>query len=172
MKTIRITCFLRLPLLIFLLFVVAFSLALWLLVSGIVNLFFELILIGILIAVITFIGLVFFFNYGITISPKRVSVIYKDYFKFFSWEDVIRVEIGFYDNIIWGEIKAKNQNVFQFYLSDFQLCPSSIFSRFLIVKVKLTQKYIDNLIEKLSKTDKVKIVKGKPRGFVNITNHF
>ena len=133
MKPIKIKHFCRLPILLII--------SLCFLIVGITNIIPELIVIGSFPVFATIVGLSSFFNYGIKITDKRLSIIYVNAFKFFRWEDISWMEIGFDNESIFGEIHFKNQKFYTFYFGEIQLDTTSILSRLLVIKIKISKHF-------------------------------
>ena len=154
MKTIKIKHFYSLPLLETLLALIGVPLCILFLLSEKSG----LIAVGVIVLVIVIVACVFFFNYGITISPKAVVLMNQDMLKIFPYEDVIYIKIVFQNDSIEGEIKARGQKPFTF-------CFTGTHPRGLIFLgyifstsgVKITKKFVDKTIERLSHCEKVKI---------------
>lgn len=162
METIKLRHFCRMPLMMWLLLLIALPLFLGILVMGITEGHPGLIAIGIIILLVALVGFAFFFNYGIKITSKRVSIIYMNAFRIFRYEDICYIEIGLDEESIWGTVKTKNQQHYTFYFDEFELDPGAPFSRLWTVKVKLTDKFIAKSIAQLSTCEKVRLqhVKG------------
>ena len=96
-------------------------------------------------------GMGCYFNYGITISSKRVTVFYIDSVKVFDYKNVSRVSIIFYEDSISCAIKAKDTPLYEIYLGEFEInsSKSSILSDKFSIKIKT--KITDNMIEKWTK---------------------
>ena len=154
MKTIKIKHFYSLPLLETLLVLIGLPLCIFFLISQNPG----LIALGAIVLVVVIVGCVFFFNYGITISPKAVVLMDQDMLKIFPYEDVIYIKIVFQNDSIEGEVKARGQKPFPF-------CFTGTHPRGLIFLgyifstsgVKITKKFVDKSIERLSCCEKVKI---------------
>lgn len=128
----------------------------WLFFIGVVFEVAELTAVGAIILAITVIGFGFYFNYGITVSQKRIVLLYYNAFRIFRREDITRFEIGFDEDSIWGEIKAKGKKAYTFVFDDFSLSSASDLIG-VTVKVKLSEEYADRAIEKLSAIENIKI---------------
>ena len=154
MKTIKIKHFYSLPLLETLLALIGLPLC----ISFVISKNPALIAIGIFLLLIVIVACVFFFNYGITISPKAIVLMDQDMLKIFPYEDVIYIKIVFHNDSIEGEVKARGQKPFTF-------CFTGTHPRGLIFLgyifstsgVKITKKFVDKSIERLSHCEKVKI---------------
>lgn len=154
MKTIKIKHFHCLPLLETLLVLIGLPLCIFFLISKIP----ELITVGAIVLVVVIVACVFFFNYGITISPKAVVLMNQDMLKIFPYENIVYIKIVFHNDSIEGEVKARGQKPFPF-------CFTGTHPRGLIFLgyifstsgVKITKKFVDKSIERLSLCEKVKI---------------
>lgn len=158
MRPICIRNFHKVPLLLWLLLLLGVPLLLWLFIIGMLN-HSGLVFVGGIPLAITFVGLGLFFNYGIKITSKRVTVLNQDMWKSFLYEDVIYIKIVFGNDSVFGTIKAKNQKAYDFYFSGVDLNRGSqwFHSRFLESDLKITEKFVKRSIEKLSACEKVKI---------------
>lgn len=136
-----------------------FPLFVWILIAGIIGRVGALIGIGAMILIFSGVGIGFYLNYGITITPKRICLVYIDTLKFFDFNEVTRITIYFSENWICGEIKQKNMPVYTFDFDEFSLSRSSlIFSSLCDVKVAVKEKKVERFIEKSSWSDKIHIV--------------
>ena len=156
MKTITIKHFCRLPVLLVVIFSIAFPISFLLFFVGILYSNIDLSMLGLIPILVSILGLGFYINYGIKISPKYVTIIYFNVFKIFNYEDIEYIDIHFDNESIWGEIKAKKQKLYSFYFDSFELDPLSPLSNLLTVKVNIKDDYIEKSIKKLSLCDKIR----------------
>lgn len=158
MRPICIKHFHKVPILLKILILVGISLGGWLLGVGLAGRVFELIVVGSIPLAVIMLGLVLFWNYGIKITSKRVTLLSQDTWKTFLYDEVIYIEIGFSDDSIYGTIKAKNQKAYDFYFSGIDLNRGFqwFHSRFLESDLKITEQFVKRSIEKLSTCEKVK----------------
>lgn len=157
MRPICIRNFHKVPLLLWLLLLLGVPLLLWLFIIGMLK-HSGLVFVGGIPLAIAFVGLGLFFNYGIKITSRRVTVLNQDTWKTFLYDEVIYIEIGFSDDSIYGTIKAKNQKAYDFYFSGIDLNRGFqwFHSRFLESDLKITEQFVKRSIEKLSTCEKVK----------------
>lgn len=158
MKPIKIKYFCRLPILLILLLLVGTPIFLWFLIFGIIEAIPAFIVIASIPICGTMVGIGFFLSYGIKITNKRISIIYVNALKFYRWEDVLSMEIGFDNESIWGEIKLRNQSPYIFYFDEFELSSKPILSRLSVVKIKITKAYVCKITKQLSRIDKIRII--------------
>lgn len=159
MRPIRIKHFHKIPILMQLLLLLGVPLLLWLMVTGIAVQSAGLTFIGAIPLTAVLIGLSFFWNYGITITSKRVTLLSQNMWKTFLYEDVVYIKIGFSDDSIYGTIKAKNQKAYDFYFGgiDLNIGFQWFHSRFLESDLRITEQFVKQSIEKLAACGKVKI---------------
>lgn len=159
MKPIVIRRFCQPSVPILLLQLLSIAIPLWLLFAGVAQHNVSMIVIGTLLLSFFLLALGVFWCYGIKITKKYVTVLYYDTFQVFRLEDIVRMEIGFDSESIWGEIKAKDEPLFDFYFDEFNLAPSTWwFQSLWTVKVKLTQRYVDNMVTALSSCKKIRVI--------------
>ena len=155
MKPIRIKHFLRLPILIKLAVALVLFVGLSLLIFGIAEAVPAFIGLGAIFTSVLAIGMGFYLNYGMKITPKRVTVIYHDMIRVLSYDKISYIEIIIRNDVICGEIKTKDQQLHSFCFSDFELdIRAPVLTN---VNVKLSRKFVDKAVAKLARYDKVKI---------------
>ena len=159
MRPICIKHFHKVPILMQLLLLLGVPLLLWLMVTGITVQSAGLTFVGAIPLFIVLIGFGFFWNYGIKITSKRVTLLSQDMWKTFYYDEIKYIEIGFSNNSIYGTIKAQNQKAYDFYFSGIDLNRGSqwFHSRLLESDLKMTEQFVKRSIEKLSVCEKVKI---------------
>jgi hypothetical protein len=158
MKPINIKHFHKTPILMKLLLLIGIPICILLLVFGIVYKISELISIGVIILAAFLVGEGFFWNYGIRITSKSVTLINQQMLKVFPYEEVHCFEIVFADDVIFGKVKAKNQKAYEFYFDGVDLNSGGLFhSSLLTSNLKLTKKFVEKSIADLSTCEKVKI---------------
>ena len=163
MKTVRITNFLRMPILAIILSVFCFFVGLGFFEAGIRENSADGIVLGCLLLIPSVIFMCIPFFLGIKISPRRVTVIYYQEFRTFRYKDVKYIEIGLDDDGVYGKIKAEGKKVYDFYLGDIDLEPtrSILPARCWNAKARLSERYIKKTLEKLKKCPKLKVFEYK-----------
>lgn len=154
MKTIKLRRLFRLPIIMKLMVFVATALCLGFFMSGVA----DLIVIGVIFVIVMIVGLGFFYSYGIKITPKRVTVINQRMFKIFDYERVSYIKIVFGKQSIWGEIKVYHQKPCEFSFDIVDFSSRTLIGYMLwISEVRLTKKFVDKSIARLSQCEKVQI---------------
>ena len=167
MKKIKIKGFCKMSLLCKVLFLVLLSIGMFFTILGICEGISALGVAGGIILFAFAMGMGCYFNYGITISDKRVTVFYIYAVKVFDYEDISRVSITAYEDGIACEIKAKDTPLYEIYLDEFEISSkSSVFSDVFAfkVKVKITNKMIEKWTKNLSNYKNVHVT-------VKLKNH-
>ena len=158
MRKVSLKHFNRLPLTLILTLALGLSLFGWLFLIGIQSKEPLLIVLCSIIFSTVLIGLGGFYgNYGITISSKRISIVYANALNFFRFEDVSYIEIILNEDMICGEVKVKGQPAYIFVLDEFELSQSFLFSRFFKVKVRLSPKRANKFAKQAVGVDKIRI---------------
>ncbi|MBQ4510535.1 MAG: hypothetical protein II984_07400 [Clostridia bacterium] len=108
-----------------------------------------------LLGVVIFVATYFRFNYGITITEKRVVAIEQSEIKMLRYDDVSSIVLKFTDKSVVAYIKMKNQKEYTFvwdsiFLGTNIILPSEN-------KIKLYDEWVEKSIANLSKCPKVKI---------------
>lgn len=155
-KHINIRAKYRLPTLLIILLVIAMPISLLFLIVGLRETS-PLVLLGAIPILITITAFGFLFNYGIRITPTKMRILSEDTFKVYYFEEISRVEIFFTDTSLCVDVKTKKQKHDVFVFGDFSLDRSSVFSRFLTVKFKMSRENADRITEKLLDIPKIKI---------------
>ena len=155
MKPIKIRRFCYLPRLFNILIIFAIPVSLVFIITGIISQIKALIFTGLLPLLVIAVGLAVFYSFGITVTEKRVTLMYVHIFKTFKYDDIRYIEVCFSRESIWGEIKAKGEKVYEFHFDDIMLSPSSAFHT--TVKVRMTRAFVTKCIEELSRCDKVRV---------------
>ena len=113
---------------------------------------------------VVFVAIGFYFNYGITVSGKYVSIIYFNELRFFRYEDVTKIELWLDSDMIVGSVKAKKEKEYDFCFSDFSLAkPASLMPKLWDVTVKLSDKRMKNIKTRSLDFEKVKVHCDKER---------
>jgi len=142
-----------------LLLLMALPVFVYFLFSGIVHRNEGVALSGAIPLVVMIVGMGFFWSYGIRITEKSVTLINQHMLKVFDYEDVIYINISFGKDSIFGEIKAKNQKVYDFCFNGIDLNHGRsvcFFPSLWVSGLRLTEKFVDKSIAKLSTCEKVK----------------
>lgn len=142
------------------LFILGVALLLTLLIAMAVAFIFEdhnfgLSILCLLLAIVVIIATYFRFNYGITISEKRVVAIEQAQIKILRYDDISSFIVKFTDESIVAYIKMKNQQEYVFvwdyiFLGTNIILPSKN-------KIKIDNQFVEKSIAILSKCEKVKI---------------
>ncbi len=108
-----------------------------------------------LLGVVILIAMYFRFNYGITMSEKRVVAIEQAGIKILRYDDVSSIVVKFTDESVVAYIKMKNQKEYTFvwdsvFLGTNVILPSEN-------KIKLHEEWVEKSVTNLSKCPKVKI---------------
>ena len=156
MKTVRIRGFYRLPLLLIILMVIGLPMMAWLFCIGIIRGEPLLVAMGVLFFGIIFIGLGFFFCFGIKIGKKRVVIIDFQELRVFRREEITKFDIIFDKNSIRVEIKAHGEKLYQNVFGDFTL--SLVYPRLWRVRCKVSEKFVAKSQKLLENCDKVRAV--------------
>ena len=163
MKPISVRRFCRLPWLLWLMLMLFLPLIVWLFAVGIAEAGVAsgdgigLLLIAVFLLLLLAVGLGFYACYGIRITKKWVSVIYIDTIRFFRYEDVALIRIGFDEKSVFGSIKAAGQPLYTFRFDEFSLARHSYapFAHLWTVKVRIRPKYVEKCIRRLGACEKV-----------------
>ncbi len=144
------------------LFIIGVALLLTLLVVMAVAFIFEdrnygLAIICLLLGIVILFAMYFRFNYGITISEKRVVTIEQAQIKILRYDNISSIIVKFTNESVVAYIKMKNQQEHVFvwdsiFLGTNVILPSKN-------KIKLYDKFVEESITNLSKCPKVKIQK-------------
>lgn len=107
------------------------------------------------LGIVILVAIYFRFNYGITISEKRVIAIEQAEIKILRYDDVSSIIVKFTNESIVAYIKMKNQQEHVFvwdsvFLGTNVILPSEN-------KIKLANQFVEKSIASLSKCEKVKI---------------
>jgi hypothetical protein len=116
---------------------------------------YGLAILCLLLGVAVLVAMYFRFNYGITISEKRVVAIEQAGIKILRYDDISSIIVKFTDESVVAYIKTKNQQDYTFvwdsiFLGTNVILPSKN-------KIKLCDKFVEESIANLSKCPKVKI---------------
>lgn len=162
MKSVSVRHFCRLPLLLWLMLLVFVPLLAWLFAVGIAEKGSSgdgigLLVIAVFLLLVLAVGLGFYWCYGIRITKKWVSVIYIDTIRFFRYEDVSLIRIGFDEKSVFGSIKAAGQPLYTFCFDEFSLARHSYapFAHLWTVKIRIRPKYVEKCIRRLGACEKV-----------------
>ena len=159
MKKIKIKHFHKIPLMVSLIFPIGILLSVIFLISGISSSDGILTAIGLIPIISLAIALPFFFNYGITITDKKVTLISQHMLKRFDYEDISYIKVVFKKHVIAGEVKTLDQKIFAFSFDGIDLSTSrSLFPRLYISGLNLSKKFVDRNISELSRCEKVKVL--------------
>ena len=159
MKPINIKHLHKVPVLLKLILLPVLPVCIWLFIFGLVHQIVELACIGAIPIFLLIIAGGFFWNYGIRITSKYVTLIDQWMLKVFPYEDVIYIKISFTDEIIFGEVKARNQKIYEFCFTGLDLNRGASFfhTSLLMSGLKLTKPFVEKSIADLSACEKVKI---------------
>ena len=116
---------------------------------------YALAILCLLLGVVILVATYFRFNYGITITEKRVVSIEQSGIKILRYDDVSSIVVKFTDKSVVAYIKMKNQKEYTFvwdsvFLGTNVILPSHN-------KIKLYDEWVEKSIANLSKCPKVKI---------------
>jgi len=107
---------------------------------------------------VAFTALLFYFNYGLSVSEKHVSIIYFNELRFFRYEDVTKIEIWLDYDMITGSVKAKKEKEYDFFFGDFNISTRERFFRKVWdVKVNLSDKEMQNIKNRSLAYEKIKV---------------
>ena len=122
---------------------------------------YDIGIIFLIILFVAFVALGFYFNYGLSVSPKYVTFIYYNEIRIFKYDDVTKIELWIDDDLVVGTVKAKREKEYNICFSDFNIGRSNSFlPKLWDVKVKISEKKAKK-IEADSKTyDKIVIHNG------------
>jgi len=116
---------------------------------------YGLAILCLLLGIVIIIAMYFRFNYGITISEKRVVAIEQAGIKILRYDDISGIIVKFTDKSVVAYVKTKNQQEHTFvwdsiFLGTNVILPSEN-------KIKLYDKFVKESIENLSECPKIKI---------------
>ena len=116
---------------------------------------YGLAILCLLLGVVILVATHFRFNYGITITEKRVVAIEQSGIKILRYDDVSSIVVKFTDESVVAYIKMKNQKEHTFVWDSIFLGTSIILPS--KNKIKLYDEWVEKSIANLSKCPKVKI---------------
>ena len=116
---------------------------------------YALAILCLLLGVVILIATYFRFNYGITITEKRVVAIEQAGIKILRYDDVSSIVVKFTDKSVVAYIKMKNRKEYTFVWDSIFLGTNVILPSH--NKIKLYDKWVEKSIANLSKCPKVKI---------------
>lgn len=157
MKTVRLRGFCKLPLILKTGVAITAPLLFWLLRLGIQVNEAGLVWVGAVPLLAYIAGLAFFYSYGIKVTPEKISVMFHNTLKSFRFEKLEYVELEFGNNVLKGKIKPCGKKIYSFEFSDFLIDPASSVSRFLQVKVKITEAMAEKIAVELLPWEKISI---------------
>ena len=108
-----------------------------------------------LFGVVALVTTYFRFNYGITITEKRVVAIEQAGIKILRYDDVSSIVVKFTDESVVAYIRMKNQKEYTFVWDSIFLGTNVILPSY--NKIKLYDEWVEKSIANLSKCPKVKI---------------
>ena len=116
---------------------------------------YALAILCLLLGAVILVATCFRFNYGITITEKRVVAVEQSGIKILRYDDVSSIVVKFTDESVVAYIKMKNQKEYAFvwdsvFLGTNVILPSHN-------KIKLYDEWVEKSIANLSKCPKVKI---------------
>ena len=116
---------------------------------------YALAILCLLFGVVALVATYFRFNYGITITEKRVVAIEQAGIKILRYDDVSSIVVKFTDESVVAYIKMKNQKEYTFVWDSIFLGTNVILPSH--NKIKLYDEWVEKSIANLSKCPKVKI---------------
>ena len=116
---------------------------------------YGLAILCLLLGVVILIATYFRFNYGITITEKRVVAIEQAGIKILRYDDVSSIVVKFTDESVVAYIRMKNQKEYTFVWDSIFLGTNVILPSH--NKIKLYDKWVEKSITNLSECPKVKI---------------
>ena len=117
---------------------------------------YALAILCLLFGVVALVATYFRFNYGITITEKRVVAIEQAGIKILRYDDVSSIVVKFTDESVVAYIKMKNQKEYTFVWDSIFLGTNVILPSH--NKIKLYDERVEKSIANLSKCPKVKII--------------
>jgi NADH:ubiquinone oxidoreductase subunit 2 (subunit N) len=116
---------------------------------------YALAILCLLLGVVILVATYFRFNYGITITEKRVVAIEQAGIKILRYDDVSSIVVKFTDESVVAYIRMKNQKEYTFVWDSIFLGTNVILPSH--NKIKLYDEWVEKSIANLSKCPKVKI---------------
>ena len=116
---------------------------------------YALAILCLLFGVVALVATYFRFNYGITITEKRVVAIEQAGIKILRYDDVSSIVVKFTDESVVAYIKMKNQKEYTFVWDSIFLGTNVILTSY--NKIKLYDEWVEESIANLSNCPKVKI---------------
>ena len=117
---------------------------------------YALAILCLLFGVVALVATYFRFNYGITITEKRVVAIEQAGIKILRYDDVSSIVVKFTDESVVAYIRMKNQKEYTFVWDSIFLGTNVILPSH--NKIKLYDERVEKSIANLSKCPKVKII--------------
>ena len=114
--------------------------------------------IGIILSIVlfaAFVGLGFYFNYGLSVSPKYVTVVYYNEIRIFKYDEVTRIELWIDDDLIVGSVKARGEKEYNVCFSDFNVDHGVFFQRLWDVKVRVGANKANKILSDSANYDKI-----------------
>ncbi len=106
-----------------------------------------------LVAAVVLVALFFRFNYGIKIGRRLVLVIANDFVRLFKYSSIDRIEVCFYQELITAKIRTADRKRYEVVWDDIYLGYSFILPQ--EAKIKITEKYVEKAVARLSRWEKV-----------------